>query len=48
MRALLVGAVAIVAWGIGVCTGVVLMAAGEAPRPPAGPAPEPPRWERST
>lgn len=44
MRALLTLAVALVTFGIGLVTGVVLMARQEIP---AAPMTDPPRWERS-
>jgi predicted RND superfamily exporter protein len=42
MRALLTPVVALVAWGIGVVTGVALMARQEIP---AAPMTDPPKWE---
>lgn len=44
MRALLIPAVAVLSFGIGALTGIVLMARSEIP---AAPMVDPPRWERS-
>ncbi|SFM41387.1 hypothetical protein SAMN05192568_103074 [Methylobacterium pseudosasicola] len=44
MSPILTPAVALVAWAIGVVTGIVLMARHEVPNAPMT---DPPRWERS-
>lgn len=44
MKRVLTPAVALLAWAIGVITGIVLMAQHEIP---AAPMTDPPKWERS-
>ncbi len=44
MRAIITPAVAVLAWAMGVVTGIVLMARQEIP---AAPMTDPPKWERS-